>query len=433
MAGRRAEELGGDAAAAIMNSMFPSHSWATPRRVIILGSTGSIGTQALQVIDAHRDRFEVVGLSAGSNAQLLAEQVLQFSPQCVGVADDAAGRRLREVLSQRAPSSPGFTWPEIVVGERAAEDLATSPAADVVLNAITGSVGLMPTLAALRSGATLALANKESLVVGGAVVREAIQRPGQMVPVDSEHSAIAQALMSGRHDKGLCAPEQTGATEVAKLVLTASGGPFRGWSVEQLAQVTPAQALKHPNFEMGLMVSTNSATMVNKALEVIEAHLLFDVALDRIETVVHPQQYIHSLVEFHDGSSVAQAGPPRMLVPIAMGLSWPDRLDRVDSGIDWSRAMSWEFAPLDEVAFPAVALAKEAAASSSTHMAVFNAANEQAVTAFHRGALAFTEIVSTVENILERHEGNHAADVGAVLEAEAWARAETDQLVGVTA
>lgn len=398
------------------------------RRVAILGSTGSIGTQALQVISAHPDLFEVVGLSAGSNAELLAEQIRTFRPQRAALAEESASAPLRSQLAQL-----GAQAPDLQVGPGAAESLAAESGADVVLNAMTGSIGLLPTLAALKTGATLALANKESLVVGGALVRAAVQRPGQVVPVDSEHSALAQALSAGIHEQGLCAEQVTGRSEVSKLVLTASGGPFRSWSADQLVNVTPADALKHPNFDMGLMVTTNSATMVNKALEVIEAHLLFGVPLERIETVVHPQQYIHSLVEFQDGSSVAQAGPPRMLVPIALGLSWPHRLMAVDAGIDWTQAMNWRFEPLDDEAFPAVRLAKQAAETSATHMAVFNAANEQAVAAFHAGALAFPGILSTVEKVLAQHIGAAEPDVDTVLEAETWARAAADQLVEAAA
>lgn len=405
---------------------------STPRRVAILGSTGSIGIQALEVISAHPESFRVVALCAGTNAALLAEQARTFRPELVGIRDDDAAKGLADQLKGLGV--------EVLSGVESAEHIAAHSQADVVLNAVTGSIGLKPTLAALRSGATLALANKESLVVGGALVQQAVQRPGQVVPVDSEHSALAQALASGRHQKGVCAVprpgegELTGETEVAKLILTASGGPFRGWTAQDLAAVTPEQALKHPNFAMGVMVTTNSATMVNKALEVVEAHLLFDVPLERIDTVIHPQQYIHSLVEFHDGSTMAQAGPPRMLVPIALGLSWPDRLHKVDSPIDWTRPMSWEFEPLDHGAFPAVQLAKHAAAASATHMAVYNAANEQAVEAFHTGRLGFTGIVATVEQVLAQHTGvsQSAADLDTVLGAEEWARQAAEALIART-
>ncbi|MCH8570194.1 1-deoxy-D-xylulose-5-phosphate reductoisomerase [Nesterenkonia sp. AY15] len=413
------------------------------RRVAILGSTGSIGTQALQVIAAHPDRFEVVALAAGSNAALLAEQVAATGAELVGIADYGAAGELQRALSAGSPGSAPAVGtagrrPEILTGEEAAVQIAGESGADVVLNGMTGSIGLRPTLAALRSGATLALANKESLVVGGALVAEALQRPGQLVPVDSEHSALAQALSSGRHERGLCSvpahgnSQLSGASEVSGLVVTASGGPFRGWDAAALAEVTPAQALKHPNYAMGRVVTTNSATMVNKALEVIEAHLLFDIELADIQTVVHPQQWIHSMVQFRDGSTIAQAGHPRMLIPIALGLSWPERLEQIDVPIDWTQAMQWDFEPLDEQAFPAVALAKSACAASPTHMAVYNAANEQAVEAFHAGRLSFPGIVATVEAVLERYHpasSPAAPSLQEVLGAEHWARAAADERI----
>ncbi|WP_146341185.1 1-deoxy-D-xylulose-5-phosphate reductoisomerase [Nesterenkonia sp. NBAIMH1] len=399
------------------------------KKVAILGSTGSIGTQALDVIAQHPHEFEVVALAAGSNSALLAEQARRFGPALVGLRDADAAARLRDQLSGRAS--------EVLAGSDAAETIAAESGADVVLNAMTGSIGLKPTLAALKAGAQLALANKESLVVGGALIAQACTRAGQVVPVDSEHSALAQALASGRHRRGLCSAdaEDEGHSEVSRLVVTASGGPFRGWDSVQLAEVTPKMALNHPNFDMGRMVTTNSATMVNKALEVIEAHLLFDVPLDSIEAVVHPQQYIHSLVEFQDGSTIAQAGPPRMLVPIGWALSHPDRLGRVDTPIDWTQAMSWEFEPLDHSAFPAVEMAKTAAKSSATHMAVYNAANEQAVEAFHRGEIPFQGILTTVTDVLADHDGvpASAANLDAVIGAEAWARARADELLAAMA
>lgn len=394
------------------------------RRVAILGSTGSIGTQALQVIAQHPDRFEVVALSAGGNAELLAEQVAQTGAGIVGIADSDAAAELNSRMSAKSP--------EILTGDEAAVQIAAESGADVVLNGITGSIGLRSTLAALGSGATLALANKESLVVGGTLVADAVQRPGQIVPVDSEHSALAQALRSGRHEKGLCSQALSGRSEVTRLILTASGGPFRGWPAESLEQVTPAQALKHPNFSMGRVVTTNSATMVNKALEVVEAHLLFDIGLDQIETVIHPQQIIHSLVEFTDGSTIAQAGPPRMLVPIGLSLSWPERLQEVDAPIDWTQVMRWDFEPLDNTAFPAVGLAKQACAESATHIAAYNAANEQAVDAFHEGRLSFPGILATVREVLEGHEGLQPEELSleGVLAADAWARRRAEELIG---
>ncbi|MBF0670992.1 MAG: 1-deoxy-D-xylulose-5-phosphate reductoisomerase [Salinibacterium sp.] len=355
------------------------------RRVIILGSTGSIGVQALDVIAANRERFEVVGLTAGSNAEALAEQARRF-----GVSQTALG----------------------------ADDsvrLVESVQADVVLNGITGSVGLGPTLAALRSGVSLALANKESLIVGGSLVTDAAA-PGQIVPVDSEHSAIAQALASGTR------------AEVRRLVLTASGGPFRGRTREELASVTPAEALAHPTWDMGLVVTTNSSTLVNKGLEVIEAHLLFDVPFDDIEVTVHPQSIVHSMVEFVDGSTIAQASPPDMRLPISLGLDWPHRVPGVGVPLDWTTAQQWTFEPLDSVAFPAVELAKRVGRAGSTYPAVFNAANEQAVQAFHAGAIGYLDILDVVERVVDEHEPREMSLEG-VLEAERAARESADRLI----
>ncbi len=355
------------------------------RRVVILGSTGSIGVQALDVISANPERFQVVGLAAGSNRELVETQAAQFGVEHVALGADEASQLVRSVD------------------------------ADVVLNGITGSVGLGPTLATLEAGRTLALANKESLIVGGDLVR-AIASPSQIVPVDSEHSAIAQALRSGS------------GTEVRRLVLTASGGPFRGRSRESLRDVTPAEALAHPTWNMGLVVTTNSATLVNKGLEIIEAHLLFDVEYDSIEVTVHPQSIVHSMVEFVDGSTIAQASPPDMRLPISLGLDWPNRVAGVGVPLDWTRASSWEFAPLDGEAFPAVELAKAVGRAGGTYPAVFNAANEQAVHAFHAGRIGFLDIVETVSSVVEQHDGGEISLEG-VLDAERWARAEADRLI----
>ncbi len=353
------------------------------RRVIVLGSTGSIGVQALEVIAANPERFELVGLAAGHNREKLREQA-----RATGVTRTALG-----------------------VDEAVA--LVRDTEADVVLNGITGSVGLAPTLAVLASGATLALANKESLIVGGELVTSAA-RPGQIVPVDSEHSAIAQALRSGEHG------------EVRRLVLTASGGPFRGWTRDQLANVTPEQALAHPTWDMGLVVTTNSATLVNKGLEIIEAHHLFDIPYDRIEAVVHPQSVVHSMVEFTDGSTIAQASPPDMRLPISLGLDWPHRVPGVGVPLDWTRAQSWTFEPLDDDAFPAVKLAKSVGVAGGTYPAVFNAANEQAVQAFHARRIPYLSILAVVERVVELHEP-HSLTLEGVLEAERWARDAADR------
>ncbi|TFD43293.1 1-deoxy-D-xylulose-5-phosphate reductoisomerase [Cryobacterium sp. Sr8] len=357
------------------------------QRVIILGSTGSIGTQALDVIKANPFRFDVVGLSAGSNRELLDAQAEAF-----GVEHTA-------------------------LGAAEAEQLVRDVEADVVLNGITGSVGLGPTLAALKAGRTLALANKESLIVGGDLVKS-IAAPGQIVPVDSEHSAIAQALRSGT------------PREVRRLVLTASGGPFRGRSRQSLATATPEQALAHPTWNMGLVVTTNSATLVNKGLEVIEAHLLFDVEYDRIDVVVHPQSVVHSMVEFIDGSTIAQASPPDMRLPISLGLDWPNRVAAVGVPIDWTTPHTWTFEPLDDAAFPAVELAKQVGRAGGTYPAVFNAANEQAVAAFHARRIGFLDIVATVQRVVEAHEQDGVLTLDSLAAAEAWARAAADKLLG---
>jgi 1-deoxy-D-xylulose-5-phosphate reductoisomerase len=360
----------------------------TARDIVILGSTGSIGTQALDLVRAHPDRFRVVGLTAGgSHPELFEAQVAEFAPAFSGL------------------------------GEEASTEAAGRPC-DVVLNGITGAVGLRPTLAALDAGTTLALANKESLIIGGPLVKERA-RPGQIVPVDSEHSAIAQSLRAGS------------AEEVRRLVLTASGGPFRGRTAGELADVTPEQALAHPNFAMGRVITTNSATLVNKGLEVIEAHLLFDIPFDRIDVVVHPQQLIHSMVEFVDGAVVAQLGLPTMLVPISLGMGWPDRVPDAETPIDWTRAADWRFEPLDDVVFPAVTLARTAGERGGTAAAAYNAATEVAVDAFHDGRLGFPDIVSTVAHVLERHDvpSKEHLTVDDVLAADSWARAEAAALI----
>lgn len=396
------------------------------RDVVVLGSTGSIGTQALEICRRHPERFRVVAVSAGgSDLGLLARQAAEFEVPFVAVAhgeEDELRAAIRD--AERARGRMGE--PELAFGPHASTLAAMRPA-DVVLNGITGSIGLMPTLVALEAGSTLALANKESLIVGGDLVT-ARARPGQIVPVDSEHSAIAQSLRAGA------------AREVRRLVVTASGGPFRGRSRADLAHVTPAEALKHPNFAMGKVITTNSATLVNKGLEVIEAHLLFDVPMERIDVVVHPQQMIHSMVEFHDGAVVAQIGLPTMLVPIALGLSWPERLLDVETPIDWTRAQDWRFEPVDDEAFPAVRLARRVGEAGGTYPAVYNAANEECVEAFHAGAIGFLDIVDTISRVVDdwaaspdvTSEKTHAGDVETVLAADSWARRRAQAVLGLT-
>ena len=394
---------------------------SSPRDVVLLGSTGSIGTQAIEVIQQHPDRFRVTAVSAGGrNLDLLAAQAVALRVDTVGVATGQPDD-VRAALEQAAGEQGVHGYaPEVVVGPEANTRLA-GLGADVVLNGITGSIGLQPTLAALAAGSSLALANKESLIVGGPLVRQAAA-PGQIVPVDSEHSAIAQCLRAGT------------TAEVRRLVVTASGGPFRGRSRADLERVTVTEALAHPNFAMGPVISTNSATLVNKGLEVIEAHLLFDIPFERIDVVVHPQQMIHSMVEFHDGSTIAQASPPSMLIPIALGLGWPDRLPDAGPACDWTTASTWDFLPLDDEAFPAVALARHVGQEGATYPAVFNAANEECVEAFLAGSIPFLAIVDTVARVVEEWAGQAGNDPGelsveSVLRAEAWARARARQVL----
>lgn len=384
-----------------------------PRTVTLLGSTGSIGTQALDVVARNPDRFEVVGLAAGgSDPAALAAQVLATGARRVAVADEAAVGPLREALGSRAGTV------DVIAGDQATTELASEPV-DVVLNGVDGARGLGPTLAALASGATLALANKESLIAGGALVKAAMRRPDQIVPVDSEHSAIAQAMRSGTSD------------EVRRIVLTASGGPFRGRSRAELVDVTVDEALAHPTWSMGPVVTINSATLMNKGLELIEAALLFDLPGDRITVVVHPQSVVHSMVEFVDGSTIAQASPPDMRLPIALGLSWPERVPDAAPPCDWTQATSWTFEPVDDDAFPALRLAREALAASATHPAVLNAANEVAVAAFRQERCGFLDIVDTVERVLGDHEGVPAGRValGDVDAAQEWARARAGEIL----
>ncbi|MCT7364971.1 1-deoxy-D-xylulose-5-phosphate reductoisomerase [Mycolicibacterium llatzerense] len=366
-------------------------------RVLVLGSTGSIGTQALEVIAANPDRFEIVGLAAGGgNAELLARQRAETGVTNIAVADVAAAERIGDVT---------------YAGADAATRLVEDTEADVVLNSLVGALGLKPTLAALHSGARLALANKESLVAGGPLVLKAAQ-PGQIVPVDSEHSALAQCLRGGTGD------------EVARLVLTASGGPFRGWAAKDLEDVTPEQAGAHPTWSMGPMNTLNSASLVNKGLELIETHLLFGIDYDRIDVVVHPQSIVHSMVTFTDGSTLAQASPPDMKLPIALALGWPARVPGAALACDWTKASNWEFEPLDDDVFPAVRLAREAGTRGGCLTAVYNAANEEAAAAFLDGRIGFPAIVRTVSDVLGAADqwAAEPATVEDVLDAQDWAR-----------
>ena len=390
--------------------------------MVILGSTGSIGTQALDIARRNPARFRVAALAAGGgNPGLLASQAREFGVAAVAVADPSAApaveSALKEEFSVTSPAgSPAPRLPEVLAGPDAVCQLAAWPC-DVVLNGVTGAAGLRATLAALDAGRTLALANKESLIIGGPLVTSRA-KPGQIVPVDSEHSTIAQCLRAGAN------------SEVKRLVLTASGGPFRGWPKDRLASVTPEQALAHPTWRMGPLVTTNSATLVNKGLEVIEAHLLFGFGLDRIDVVVHPQSIVHSMVEFSDGATIIQASPPDMRIPIALGMAWPDRVPDAAPGLDWTTAASWTFEPLDDEAFPAVALAREAASRGGTAPAVYNGANEACVADFLAGRISFPRIVDTVARIVSEHEtsGTGVTTLEDVLAVDAWARARAREL-----
>ena len=369
--------------------------------MLILGSTGSVGTQALDVIAANPERFEVVGLAAGGgNPDLLARQRSETGVSNIAVADPAAAAVIGDV---------SYSGPDAVT--RLIERTAETSGVDVVLNALVGALGLKPTLAALATGARLALANKESLVAGGPLVVKAAG-PGQIVPVDSEHSALAQCLRGGSAD------------EIAKLVLTASGGPFRGWTAEGLEHVTPEQAGAHPTWSMGPMNTLNSASLVNKGLELIETHLLFGVDYDRIDVVVHPQSIVHSMVTFTDGSTLAQASPPDMKLPIALALGWPARVAGAASACDFTTASSWDFEPLDGDVFPAVDLAREAGRGGGCLTAVYNAANEEAAAAFLDGRIPFPAIVRTISHVLRAADQWSAepATVEDVLDAQDWAR-----------
>jgi 1-deoxy-D-xylulose-5-phosphate reductoisomerase len=400
---------------------------ATPagpqRDVVLLGSTGSIGTQAADIVRRNPGLFRLVALAAGGgNPELLASQALEFGAEVVAVADEAAVPRVREALQAAAAAQPDdagkpqMPQPKLLAGAQAVAELAAWPA-DVVLNAVAGAVGLAATLSALDAGRALALANKESLIMGGDLVT-ARAKPGQIVPVDSEHSAIAQCLRGGD------------PAEVRKLVLTASGGPFLHWTADQMVGVTPEQALAHPTWQMGPVITINSATLVNKGLELIEAHLLFGVQFDAIDVVVHRQSVIHSMVEFADGSTIAQASPPDMRIPIALSLAWPHRVADAARPVDWTSAHTWTFEPLDEDAFPAVPLARQVGTSGGTAPAVYNAANEECVAAFMAGVIPFTGIVQTVAQVVSEHGGSHgsASGIEEILAADAWARTRVREL-----
>ncbi len=384
------------------------------RRVVVLGSTGSIGTQALDVLRAHPDRFQLVGLAAGSDVDTIAAQAREFGVADVALGDPAAAARLRDALPEA----------KVRDGMPGVAEIASLPDADLVLNGITGARGLGSTLAALEAGHPVALANKESLIVGGDLVVAAAERAGgrdrMLIPVDSEHSAVAQCLRGGRRE------------EVARLVLTASGGPFRGRTRDDLKDVTAADALSHPTWDMGPVITVNSATLMNKGLELIEAHELFDIGWDRLDVVVHPQSIVHSMVEFRDGSTLAQLSPPDMRLPIQLALGWPDRLPHAHVAMDWTRAQELTFEPADPDTFRALTLAAEAGRRRGTYPGVLNAANEIAVHAFLDGRLTFLDIAAVVESVLDEHSTDDPGTpttLDDVLHADGWARQRAARIV----
>jgi 1-deoxy-D-xylulose-5-phosphate reductoisomerase len=384
------------------------------KRISLLGSTGSIGEQTLAVVEAFPERFEVVALAAGRNIRKLAEQVRRFRPARASVADEAGAEELRNRI--------GASDVQIGVGEEGLEAVATQPA-DLVVAGMVGAVGLRPTLAAIRAGRDIALANKEVMVMAGALVlREIRRRGGCLLPIDSEHSAIFQALEGQR-------PE-----DVERLVLTASGGPLRTWTADRLARATVTEALAHPNWNMGPKITIDSATLMNKVLEVIEARWLFEVPPERIEVVVHPQSIVHSLVEFIDGSVLAQLGPPDMRIPIALALTYPERLPLQGRRLNLAAVGSLDFEEPDVERFPALHLGHAALRGSEAAPAVLNAANEVTVDAFLRGIIAFTDIASTNQAVLETHLGQHRGevvrDLEDVMEADAWARRMARERIG---
>jgi 1-deoxy-D-xylulose-5-phosphate reductoisomerase len=370
------------------------------REIVILGSTGSIGVQALEIVAANPNKFRVVGLSAGrKNPALLMEQAKKFNVPIVG-------------SMAPAPQTAGV---KIIDGDNSSVEIASLPC-DIVLNGITGSIGLGPTLSALAVGNKVALANKESLVAGGELVMK--YGRDKLIPVDSEHSAIFQAMLAGKE------------SDVKKLILTASGGPFRDRA--DLSDVTVADALNHPTWSMGEVVTINSATLVNKGLEIIEAHYLFDLAYEVIEAVIHPQSVVHSMVEFNDGSTIAQASPPNMKGPIAYALAYPERINKACAPIDWSKSHTWNFSPIDNEKYPAIELARRCGQLGGGLPAVYNTANEVAVAAFLAQRIKFTAIIELVEQVVQSFGSNSPTtirDISDVSGIEQSARSKAEELI----
>jgi 1-deoxy-D-xylulose-5-phosphate reductoisomerase len=381
------------------------------RRLVILGSTGSIGTQALDVVRRNSDRLEVVGLAAAQSHELLVGQIREFLPPVVAVTDERAAEELRQALS-------GLRRVEVIAGADAAERLARDSDADMVVNAMVGAVGLGPTLAALQSGKMLALANKESLIVGGELVMDLVKgEPERLVPVDSEHAALAQCLRGERRE------------DLRRVIITASGGPFRGWKREELARASAKEALVHPTWKMGPKITIDSATLMNKGFEVIEAHYLFGLDYERISVIVHPESLVHGIVEFLDGSLIAQVAAPDMRLPIQLALAFPDRLRTGIRALDLTQVGSLTFEALDRETFPAVDLAYRAGRLGATFPAVMNAANEVAVVSFLDGRIPLTAIPEIAARVMEEHEPAKVVSLVTLERADAWARGRTAELI----
>jgi 1-deoxy-D-xylulose-5-phosphate reductoisomerase len=380
------------------------------RRVVILGSTGSVGTQALDVVRRNPDRFEVVGLAAAQSHELLVGQIREFLPPVVAVSEEAAAGDLREALAGRPDV-------EVMAGGDAPERLARDSDADMVLNAMVGAVGLGPTLAALQSGKMLALANKESLIVGGELVMDLVKgEPDRLMPVDSEHAALAQCLRGERRE------------DLRRVIITASGGPFRGWTPEELTRASVKEALAHPTWSMGPKITVDSATLMNKGFEVIEAHFLFGLEYSQIDVIVHPESVVHAVAEFLDGSMMAQLSRPDMRLPIQLALAYPDRLPTGIGRLDLT-ASSLTFEPVDRAAFPALDLAYRAGGLGATFPAVMNAANEVAVTAFLEGTIPLTEIAGVTGRVVDEHEPASVVSAVSLERADGWARRRAAELI----
>ena len=380
------------------------------KSISILGSTGSIGVSTLDVVRQHPDRFSVAGLAAGNNIALLEGQIREFRPRVVSVRDAASADALRETLGGDAP--------EILHGTEGACAVAAVEEAELVISAIVGAAGLVPTVTAIRAGKHIGLANKETMVVAGRLVSDLAHQHGiQIIPVDSEHSAIYQSLVGHRHE------------DVLRVILTASGGPFLNTPTEEILKVTPAQALKHPKWNMGAKITIDSATLMNKGLEVIEAHWLFDMPADRIGVVVHPQSIIHSMVEYIDGCVMAQLGVPDMRAPIAYAMAWPERCQSGIARLDLTKTGNLTFQEPDTERFPCLRLAYDALRAAKTYPAVLNAANEIAVAAFLDGRISFTGIPELVDRTMQAHEAWEPVELEEYLHADQWARRTAEQLI----